>query len=100
MPDLSNAEISVEGEHADCNTCGESFHWEQLTLAAGVYYCDDHAADTQSCTQCGCPLGDHDQDTMLCDAHPNCPGHTEPVRDYSDAIADLIGGLAEVWRMP
>ncbi len=66
MPDLSNAEISVEGEHADCNTCGESFHWDQLTLTeSGVYYCDVHV-----------------------------------VRDYSDAIANLIGGLAEVWRMP
>ncbi len=65
MPDLSNAELSIEGEHADCNTCGESFHWEQLTLTGDVYYCDDHV-----------------------------------VRDYSDAIADLIGGLAEVWRMP
>ena len=66
MRDLSNAEISVEGEYAYCNTCGELFHWEQLTLSElGVYYCDDHV-----------------------------------VRDYSDAIANLIGGFAEVWRMP
>ena len=40
MPDLSNAEISVEGEHGECLVCGESFHWEQLTNLAAGSYCD------------------------------------------------------------
>ncbi|KKL09304.1 hypothetical protein LCGC14_2567160, partial [marine sediment metagenome] len=31
MPDLSNAEISVEGEYGFGIVWGESFHWEQLT---------------------------------------------------------------------
>ena len=65
MPDLSNPEISVEGEYGYCLICGESFHWEQLTNMEVGSYCDDHV-----------------------------------LRDYSDAIARLIGGLAEVWRMP
>ncbi len=43
MPDLSNPEISVEGEYAYCDTCGLLFHWEQLTLtSSGAYFCDDH----------------------------------------------------------
>ncbi len=86
MADLSNAEISVEGEHADCNTCGVSFHWEQLTLAAGVYYCDDHVAESRL-----------DSPALHRLAVSDTQGG---VRDYSDAIANLIGGLAEVWRMP
>ncbi len=43
MPDLSNAEISVEGEYGYCLMCGESFHWEQLTNTAAGSYCDTHA---------------------------------------------------------
>ena len=42
MPDLSNAEISVEGEYGECLVCGESFHWEHLTNTAEGSYCDDH----------------------------------------------------------
>ncbi len=42
MPDLSNAEISVEGEYGECLVCGESFHWTRLTNAAEGPYCDDH----------------------------------------------------------
>ena len=42
MPDLSNAEISVEGEYGECLVCGESFHWEQLTNTEEGPYCDDH----------------------------------------------------------
>ncbi len=42
MPDLSNAEISVEGEYGECLVCGESFHWELLTNAAEGSYCADH----------------------------------------------------------
>lgn len=40
MPDLSNAEISVEGEYGYCLVCGESFHWEQLTNLASGSYCE------------------------------------------------------------
>ena len=42
------------------------------------------------CVNCGCELGDHDQDTMLCDAHPSCPGHTEHESepDYEQIIED------------
>ena len=42
MTDLSNAEISVEGEYGECLVCGESFHWEQLTNLVTGSYCDDH----------------------------------------------------------
>ncbi len=42
MPDLSNAEISVEGEYGECLVCGESFHWTQLTNTQEGLYCDDH----------------------------------------------------------
>lgn len=42
MADLSNAEISVEGEYGECLVCGESFHWEQLTNMAIGSYCDLH----------------------------------------------------------
>ncbi len=45
MPDLSNAEISVEGEYGECLVCGESFHWEQLTNTQEGPYCDDHLPD-------------------------------------------------------
>ena len=40
MPDLSNAEISVEGEYGECLVCGESFHWTQLTNLEAGSYCD------------------------------------------------------------
>ncbi len=40
MPDLSNAEISIEGEYGECLVCGELFHWEQLTNLASGSYCD------------------------------------------------------------
>ena len=43
MPDLSNAETSVEGEYGYCLVCGDLFHWEQLTLTQEGAYCDDHA---------------------------------------------------------
>ncbi len=43
MPDLSNAEISVEGEHGYCLMCGNSFHWDQLTNTEAGSYCDTHA---------------------------------------------------------
>ena len=39
MPDLSNAEISVEGEYGYCLVCGESFHWTQLTNLESGSYC-------------------------------------------------------------
>ncbi len=42
MADLSNAEISVEGEYGECLVCGESFHWEQLTVMEEGSYCEDH----------------------------------------------------------
>ena len=42
MTDLSNAEISVEGEYGECLVCGESFHWEQLTNLEAGSYCDVH----------------------------------------------------------
>ncbi len=42
MPDLSNAEISVEGEYGECLVCGESFHWEQLTNLKSGSYCETH----------------------------------------------------------
>ena len=42
MPDLSNAEISVEGEYGECLVCGESFHWTPLTNTQEGSYCDDH----------------------------------------------------------
>ena len=42
MPDLSNAEISVEGEYGECLVCGESFHWELLTTLEAGSYCDTH----------------------------------------------------------
>jgi len=42
MRDLSNAEISVEGEYGECLVCGESFHWTQLTNAEEGSYCEDH----------------------------------------------------------
>ena len=45
MPDLSNAEISVEGEHGDCESCGESFFWERLVYTDSGYYCPDHLLD-------------------------------------------------------
>ena len=45
MPDLSNAEISVEGEYGECLVCGELFHWEQLTLRQEGPYCDTHKPD-------------------------------------------------------
>lgn len=40
--DLSNAEISVEGEYGYCLMCGELFHWEQLTNTEVGSYCDNH----------------------------------------------------------
>ncbi len=40
MPDLSNAEISVEGEYGECLACGLSFHWEQLINTVLGFYCD------------------------------------------------------------
>ena len=43
MTDLSNAEISVEGEYGVCIVCGESFHWEQLTNTETGSYCDNDA---------------------------------------------------------
>ncbi len=45
MSDLSNAEISVEGEYGECLVCGESFHWEQLTNLASGSYCDADVPD-------------------------------------------------------
>ena len=42
MPDLSNPEISVEGEYGECLVCGESFHWTHLTNMAEGSYCADH----------------------------------------------------------
>lgn len=48
MPDLSNAEISVEGEYGYCLVCGESFHWTQLiNLEAGDYCEDDMPNDEE-----------------------------------------------------
>ncbi len=44
MPDLSNPELSVEGEYNYCLTCGLLFHWEQLTNLVEGSYCDDHIA--------------------------------------------------------
>lgn len=43
MFDLSNAEISVEGEYGECLVCGESFHWEQLINTEEGSYCDTDA---------------------------------------------------------
>ncbi len=40
MADLSNAEISVEGEYGECLVCGESFHWTQLTNTEEGSYCE------------------------------------------------------------
>jgi hypothetical protein len=42
------------------------------------------------CAECGCELGDHDSDTMLCWEHPSCPGHTEITGepDYEQIIED------------
>lgn len=88
MPDLSNAEISVEGEYGYCLMCGESFHWEQLTNTEAGSYCEAHdpfAGIVDVPTNDGW----NDQSSDL-----------DEVRDYSDAITRLIGGLAEVWRMP
>ena len=57
MPDLSNAEISVEGEYGECLVCGESFHWEDLTVMEEGSYCDDHRG--------GFDEGDMGHDTNL-----------------------------------
>ncbi len=57
MTDLSNAEISVEGEYGYCIVCGDSFHWEQLTNTQEGPYCDDHVA--------GDDEGDMGHDTAL-----------------------------------
>ena len=45
MSDLSNAEISVEGEYNYCLICGDLFHWEQLTNRQEGAYCDYHLPD-------------------------------------------------------
>ena len=42
MPDLSTDELTRDGEHGRCETCGESFHWEQLTNTEDGAYCDEH----------------------------------------------------------
>ena len=86
MTDLSNAEISVEGEYGYCLMCGESFHWEQLTNTEAGSYC---VADDPFAGIVDVPTKDGWDEAA-----------PDEVRDYSDAIANLIGGLAEVWRMP
>ncbi len=42
MADLSTDELTRDGEHGRCETCGESFHWEQLTNTEDGAYCDEH----------------------------------------------------------
>jgi len=48
MPDLSNAEISVEGEYGECLVCGESFHWMRLHHFTLGDYCDVCVHDPDS----------------------------------------------------
>ena len=48
MTDLSNAEISVEGEYGFCLTCGESFHWTNLVSREEGDYCEPHAPDDEA----------------------------------------------------
>ncbi len=42
MSDFSTGELTVEGEYGECLVCGESFHWELLTLTREGPYCADH----------------------------------------------------------
>ncbi len=42
MTDLSNAEISVEGEYGECLVCGESIHWTQLVRLEFGDFCESH----------------------------------------------------------
>ena len=37
-----DTEGTRDGEHGLCETCGESFHWEQLTNTDDGAYCDEH----------------------------------------------------------
>ena len=44
MADLSTDELTKDGEHGLCETCGESFHWEQLTNLEAGAFCGEHVA--------------------------------------------------------
>lgn len=45
MSDLSNAEISVEGEYGYCLVCGELFHWTHLINLEAGDYCEEHVPE-------------------------------------------------------
>lgn len=131
MPDLSNAEIGVEGEYGECLMCGESFHWEQLTNTEAGSYCDDHAPKlygiskdgaapyiymSRHLNQYGVSYADHllavnrrqQPDSVFelvgpftdADREWHLANPTNWEGRYTTAITRLIGGLAEVWRMP
>ena len=70
MADLSNAELTVEGEYGECLVCGESFHWTQLDRYAEGDYCDadvpDEMAEAFAWTQAQAEwAGDMGHDTAL-----------------------------------
>ncbi len=65
MADLSNAEISVEGEYGECLVCGESFHWEQLTNTRDGSYCVTDAVERAFADPALLDEGDMGHDTAL-----------------------------------
>ena len=96
MADLSTDELTRDGEHGVCETCGELFHWEQLTNTDVGAYCDEHL-----------PRDHHHHDRAGTAVHhsQHCPGnhylgpictdnHTDDGEDFGhDSAVDR--GLGE-----